>query len=82
MTLPKTPEAETAQILLLEHGLTAALRKAVSARVAAKRARSRKAFQYWSAVEAEIASLGRQLDTPTQDCLIGRKGTGERLHAK
>lgn len=61
MTLPKRPEAETARILFLEHGLKVALQKAVGGRVAAKRARSRKAFQYWSAVEAEIASLGANL---------------------
>ena len=82
MTLPKRPEAETARILLLEHGLTVALRKAVSGRAAAKRARNRRAFQYWSIVEAEIASLGSRLDPSTQDCAIGRGGTEEGLHAK
>jgi len=82
MTLPKVPEAETARILVLEHGLTVALRKAVSGRAAAKRARSRKAFRYWSAVEAEIASLSRIAGPSNGDAAIGRSGGGQGLNAK
>jgi len=82
MTLPKRPEAETARILVLEHGLKAAFRKAAGERVAAKRARSRKAYQYWSAVEAEIASLGGLADSSNRGPAIERSGVGQGLNAK
>jgi hypothetical protein len=82
MTLPKTPEGETARLLVVEHGLKVALRRAVSGRLAAKRARSRKAFQYWSAVVAEIESLGRIADSSNGNSAIERSGRGGGLNAK
>jgi hypothetical protein len=50
------PEVETAALLVRLHGGELALRKAFNEKLKAKRSRSRKRFQFWVNVAAEISA--------------------------
>ena len=51
-------ETDAARRLVLEHGREKALKLAVNNRMKARRARSRKQFQLWVAISAEIEHSG------------------------
>jgi hypothetical protein len=55
--ITRRSEADIARALVLEHGRKKALQLTVSRRMNAKRARSRREYQFWAAVGSEIESL-------------------------
>jgi hypothetical protein len=50
-------EADIARQLVLEHGRKKALQVTVSGRMKAKRARSRREYQFWADISSEIELL-------------------------
>ena len=55
---PGKDPSQVARTLLMEHGAEKALKTAARERAQARRARSRKRFNYWIAISEEITAMG------------------------